>query len=144
MRCGKPNCAGTADPPTLPGPYTQWTRTVEGKTVTKLLTEEQLARYQIWFDNARTLKDLVAKPEIVSVQAVETEAQLTGKTAPRSSTPARKPPPEPRHSPASAENPSRSTGTRSVIPARARSDSSTKRPICEPATSLHRSRTQFN
>ena len=92
MRCRKPNCACKADPPTLHGPYTQWTRTVEGKTVTKLLTEEQLARYQTWFDNARMLRDLVAKLEIVSVQAVETEARLTGKTAPRSSTPARKPP----------------------------------------------------
>ena len=91
MRCGKRNCACKADPPTLHGPYTQWTRTVEGKTVTKLLTEEQLARYQPWFDNARTLRDLVAKLEIVSLQAVETEARLTAKTA-RSSTTARKPP----------------------------------------------------
>lgn len=92
MRCGKGNCACKADPPTLHGPYTQWTRTVEGKTVTKLLTAQQLARYQSWFDNARMLKGLVAKLEIVSVQAVETEARLTAKTAPRSSTPARKPP----------------------------------------------------
>ena len=91
MRCGKHNCACKADPPTLHGPYTQWTRTVQGKTVTKLLTEEQLARYQPWFDNARTLKDLVAKLEIASLQAVETETRLTGKTAPRPSTPARKP-----------------------------------------------------
>lgn len=91
MRCGKSNCACKADPPTLHGPYTQWTRTVGGKTVTKLLTEEQLARYQPWFDNARTLKDLIAKLEIVSLQAVETEARLPAKTAYRSSSPARKP-----------------------------------------------------
>ena len=92
MRCGKRNCACKADPPTLHGPYTQWTRTVEGKTVTKLLTKEQLARYQPWFDNARTLRDLLAKLEIASVQAVETETRLTAKTAPRSSTPAPEPP----------------------------------------------------
>jgi hypothetical protein len=91
MRCGKRNCACKADPPTLHGPYTQWTRTVQGKTVTKLLTEEQLARYQPWFDNARTLRDLVAKLEIVSLQAVETETRLTAKTAPSPSTPAPKP-----------------------------------------------------
>jgi hypothetical protein len=90
MRCGKRNCACKADPPTLHGPYTQWTRTVGGKTVTKLLTEEQLARYQPWFDNARTLRDLVAKLEIVSLQAVETEARWTARTAPRSSPPDRK------------------------------------------------------
>jgi hypothetical protein len=84
MRCGKRNCACKADPPALHGPYTQWTRTVNGKTVTKLLTEAQLARYQPWFDNARRLKDLVAKLEIVSVQA-----QLTVRTTVPRSTPAR-------------------------------------------------------
>jgi len=86
MRCGKPNCACKADPPTLHGPYTQWTRTVGGKTVTRILTDEQLARYQPWFDNNRRLKDLIAKLEIVSLQAVKTADELT---TPRS-TPGRK------------------------------------------------------
>ena len=70
-RCGKRNCACKADPPVLHGPYIQWTRTEHGKTVTRLLTEQQLTRYQPWFDNARRLKDLVAKLEIASVHAVE-------------------------------------------------------------------------
>lgn len=76
MRCGKPHCACKADPPVLHGPYTQWTRTAAGKTVTRILTEEQLARYQPWFDNSRRLKDLVAKLEIVSLQAVKTADEL--------------------------------------------------------------------
>lgn len=87
MRCGKRNCACKADPPALHGPYTQWTRTVNGKTVTKLLSQAQLARYQPWFDNARRLKDLVAKLEIVSVQAVESEKQSTVTTSTPRSTP---------------------------------------------------------
>ena len=91
MRCGKPSCACKADPPTPHGPYTQWTRTVRGKTVTKLLTDEQLARYQPWFDNSRRLKDLIAKLEIVSLHAIETADQLTAKTATPSPTPGRKP-----------------------------------------------------
>ena len=90
MRCGKPNCACHAAPPALHGPYTQWTRTVRGKTVTKLLTDEQLARYQPWFDNARRLKDLIAKLEIVSLQAIEAADQLTTKTATPHPTPGRK------------------------------------------------------
>jgi len=45
MRCGKQDCACTADPPTLHGPYIQWTRTVNGKTVTRYLSEDELARY---------------------------------------------------------------------------------------------------
>ena len=71
MRCGKPRCTCQADPPALHGPYIQWTRTVSGKTVSRYLSPEQLARYQPWFDNARRLKDLVAKLEIASVHALE-------------------------------------------------------------------------
>jgi len=90
MRCGKPNCACKGDPPALHGPYTQWTRTVAGKTVTKLLTDEQLARYQPWFDNTRRLKDLITKLEIISLQAMKTADQLTAKTPTPGSTPGRK------------------------------------------------------
>lgn len=71
VRCGKANCACHADPPRLHGPYIQWTRKVEGKTVTKLLTEEQLERYQPWFDNARRLRELVAELEAASLRAAE-------------------------------------------------------------------------
>lgn len=80
MRCGKRGCACKADPPALHGPYIQWTRTVDGKTVTRFLTEDQLARYQPWFDNARRLKELVAKLEIASVQTLESEHQREGTT----------------------------------------------------------------
>jgi hypothetical protein len=87
---GDGECLRSLDhPPALHGPYTHWTRTVQGKTVTKLLTEEQLARYQPWFDNARRLKDLIAKLEIVSLQAIETADQLTAKTATPRSAPGR-------------------------------------------------------
>ncbi|WP_125611930.1 DUF6788 family protein [Specibacter cremeus] len=82
MRCGKRNCACKADPPVLHGPYIQWTHTVAGKTVTRYLSAEQLARYQPWFDNARRVKDLVAKLETVSLQALaqEEDPPQTGKT----------------------------------------------------------------
>ena len=80
MRCGKSGCACKHDPPTLHGPYIQWTRTVEGKTVTRYLTEDQLASYQKWFDNARHLKEIVAKLEIASLHAVE-QSEATAPTA---------------------------------------------------------------
>ncbi len=87
MRCGKPRCACKADPPVLHGPYIQWTRTVGGETVTRFLSEEQLGRYQPWFDNARRLKDLVAKLEIVSLQALETAEGPSPRAATSDSTP---------------------------------------------------------
>ena len=81
MRCGKPGCACRHDPSILHGPYIQWTRTVDGKTVTCYLSEDQLARYQEWFDNARRVKEIIAKLEIASLHAVTQSEALTTSTA---------------------------------------------------------------
>src|SRR5687768_4726506 len=70
MRCGKRRCRCKDDPPQLHGPYLQWTRKVEGKTVTKLLTPEQLTRYQPWLDNARRLRELISELETLTLQTV--------------------------------------------------------------------------
>ncbi len=70
-RCGKAVCRCRAQPPQLHGPYIQWTRKVEGKTVTRVLSPDQLERYQPWFDNARRLRQLVAALEDLSVRAAE-------------------------------------------------------------------------
>lgn len=71
MRCGKAACRCKADPPELHGPYISWTRKVEGKTVTRLLSPDQLERYQTGFDNARRLRELVTQLETLSLQAAE-------------------------------------------------------------------------
>ena len=83
MRCGKAGCICKADPPELCGPYIQWTRTVQGKTVTRYLSQEQLERCQPWFDNTHRLKDLVTKLEIASLQALETVETSTSSRRPR-------------------------------------------------------------
>ena len=83
MRCGKAGCGCKADPPVLHGPYIQWTRTVQGKTVTRYLSQEQLERYRPWFDNTHRLKDLVTKLEIASLQALETVETSTSSRRPR-------------------------------------------------------------
>lgn len=71
VRCGRPTCRCAADPPELHGPYWQWTRKIDGKTVTRLLTAEQARRYRAWFDNARTLRELVRKLEALSLEAFD-------------------------------------------------------------------------
>ncbi len=91
MRCGKAGCKCKADPPTLHGPYIQWTRTAQNKTVTRYLSPDQLGRYQSWFDNTRRLKDLVAKLEIVSLQALESAEASTAKAPVHRPTPPRRP-----------------------------------------------------
>jgi hypothetical protein len=67
-RCGKPNCRCHADPPRLHGPYWQWTRKHQGKTVTVNLTPRQAARYQPWFDTARDLRNTLARIEALSLR----------------------------------------------------------------------------
>jgi hypothetical protein len=47
----------------LPGPYHQWTRKKDGKTATRILTDDQLADYQPRFDNQRRLHELIAELE---------------------------------------------------------------------------------
>jgi len=75
MGCGKPGCRCKADPPRLHGPYIQWTRKIGGRTRTRRLTQEELERYQPWFDNARRLRELVGELETLCLHvASEAEA----------------------------------------------------------------------
>jgi hypothetical protein len=73
MRCGHPNCRCHADPPALHGPYHQWTRKVAGKTVTRFLTDDQLADYSDWFDNQRRLRQLLEQLETLSLAIAEAD-----------------------------------------------------------------------
>lgn len=74
-RCGKNYCACQKDPPRLHGPFRSWTRKVAGKTVTRLLSEEQLEDYQALFDNHRRLKELVRELEQLSLEMVEDDGR---------------------------------------------------------------------
>jgi hypothetical protein len=65
-RCGHPGCRCHADPPRLHGPYHQWTRKIGGKTVTRILTDNQLTDYQPWFDTQKRLRALITELETLS------------------------------------------------------------------------------
>jgi hypothetical protein len=70
-RCGHPGCRCRADPPRLHGPYHQWTRNKNGKTATKILSDDQLADYRPWFDNHKRLRELIAELEALSLSIAE-------------------------------------------------------------------------
>lgn len=72
-RCGKPNCACKADPTCLHGPYIVWTRKLNAKTVTRVLSPEQLADYQPLLDNARRLRELVSELQSLTLEVVEAD-----------------------------------------------------------------------
>jgi len=85
VRCGKPGCRCHADPPVLHGPYWQWTRKVAGKTITRLVPDEQVADYRQWIDNDRRLRDLVAELEALTLAIAD--ARPGSRRSPRSKPP---------------------------------------------------------
>ena len=74
-RCGKAACKCRANPPRLHGPFRSWTRKVANKTVTRLLSEEQLADYQALFDDHRRLKALVHELEALGLDIVDADSR---------------------------------------------------------------------
>lgn len=67
--CGNPGCRCQADPPQLHGPYWQWTKKVNGKTVTRRLTEEQARLFQEWLGDRQRLRRTLSAMEAVSDKA---------------------------------------------------------------------------
>lgn len=70
-RCGTPNCRCHADPPQRHGPYYQWTAKVDGKTITRRLSETEADLYQEWIDNDRQLRALIHQMRQIAAKATE-------------------------------------------------------------------------
>lgn len=86
-RCGHPDCRCRADPPQPHGPYHQWTRKKNGRTATKILTDDQLADYAPWLDNRKRIRALLAELEDLSAAIADSD--------PRTNRRPRKPPQNP-------------------------------------------------
>jgi hypothetical protein len=71
MPCGKRGCRCQAVPPALHGPYYQWTRKVDGKTVTIRLTRDDARLVEGWISNARHLDQIVAQMEAISFRITQ-------------------------------------------------------------------------
>ncbi len=74
VRCGWPGCRCHADPPQLHGPYWQWTRKRAGKTVSRLVPDDQVADYQHWIDNHRRLRELITELEDLTLAVADQHA----------------------------------------------------------------------
>lgn len=72
-RCGNPGCRCQADPDRRHGPYWTWTRSINGKTVTRALSDEQAHRYQPWFDNTHRLRELVNELKQLGLEQAQTD-----------------------------------------------------------------------
>lgn len=74
-RCGTPSCRCHADPPQMHGPYWQWSAKVDGKTVTRRLSQAEAELYQEWIANDRQLRALIARMRKVAAKATELSLQ---------------------------------------------------------------------
>ena len=79
MPCGKPGCRCQASPPRLHGPYYQWTRKVQGKTVTVRLTPQQARLIRKWIANSKRFDKLIAELEEVSFRLTAPTFDALGK-----------------------------------------------------------------
>jgi hypothetical protein len=80
--CASEGCRCNADPPQPHGPYWQWSKAVDGKTLTRRLREDQVPLYEEWIANRRRLRSVVAQMEAVSEEATQLLlAQTNGQRA---------------------------------------------------------------
>lgn len=69
--CTSEGCRCNGEPPQPHGPYWQWSRAVDGRTVSRRVHEDEVALYQEWIANRRRLRSVVAQMEMVSEQATQ-------------------------------------------------------------------------
>ncbi len=84
--CHNPNCR-CASPDSRHGPYWQLSWKEEGRTVSRMLSEEAAVHYREWIANRRRLEDLLAEMRELSREADEyiaTEAGFSFKGPERS------------------------------------------------------------
>lgn len=75
--CGKTACACQRDPARHHGPFRSWTRKLGGKTVTRLLSEDQQADYQVMFENTRRVREALRQLEEIGLDIVERDRRST-------------------------------------------------------------------
>ncbi len=78
--CANLNCKCHAEPPQPHGPYFQWTAKVDGKTVTRRLSEGEAELYQEWIANDRRLRRLVQQMREVAAKATALRLQQASRT----------------------------------------------------------------
>ena len=72
-RCTHVGCHCHDDPPVLHGPYFQWSRKVQAKTVSKVLSPAQVEDYRPFIENERRLRSLVHELEALGLSILESD-----------------------------------------------------------------------
>lgn len=80
--CQNAGCRCHAEPPRLHGPYWYWTRKINAKTVSRVLSADQVEDYQAWFDNQRKLRALTRELEALSIAIIEADPRSPARRQP--------------------------------------------------------------
>lgn len=72
-RCGKPYCACHRDKKALHGPYSVWTRKVQGKTVTRNLSARQAELCRDCIENMREVERIIERMKELSAIYIESQ-----------------------------------------------------------------------
>lgn len=75
--CGKKGCRCLADPPTLHGPYYQWTSKIDGKTKTIRLRRDDVDLFKHIVGNGRKLDRIVGEWIEASIEAAQEIRQIS-------------------------------------------------------------------
>jgi hypothetical protein len=84
LTCGKSACVCHSDPERRHGPYFYWTSKLKGRTVSRLLSQEEAELYQEWIENRRRFRDIQRKMLALAKKAAPVAVRL--RTADRGST----------------------------------------------------------
>ena len=61
LTCGKSSCVCHTDPERRHGPYVYWTAKVKGRTVSRLLSKEEVDLYEEWIRTRRRFREIQRK-----------------------------------------------------------------------------------
>ncbi len=73
LTCTHAGCGCHRDAARRHGPYWYWTRKVDGKTVTKVLSAQQVEEYRPWLEANKRLRALVQEFQQLGVAVVEAD-----------------------------------------------------------------------
>lgn len=74
-QCSSPGCHCHADPPQRHGPYYQWTTKIDGKTITRRLTQAEADLYKQWITNDRRLRAIIKQMRDIAARAAQLKIQ---------------------------------------------------------------------
>lgn len=69
LTCGKKSCRCHTEANALHGPYFYWTTKVNNKTVSKMLTQDEVALLAPWIENRKRLEDVLKSLNLISQKA---------------------------------------------------------------------------